>query len=419
MLFDLSPAEIRVLCTLMEKAETTPDQYPLSSAALTTACNQKTSRDPVTEYTENEVDAVLLSLRERQVARSLKPSGSRGWKHRHCLDEVLPMTMPEQAVITVLGLRGAQSAGELKTRTNRIHEFGTNEEVEATLAELAARPTPVVSNVGRDSGQSQDRWVHLLNSDAQSPAQGRQRVMAAEFATLHESGFFAMPNAWDFLSAVEMQKLGAKAIATSSVALAETLGKNDYEVSREDVVAHIEMLTSHIDIPLNVDGEQLFPNEPGGIAKTVEMFAAAGAAGVSIEDFDPATETVVSREAALSAVEEAVSACRANHVVLTARCEHYLYGNEDLDEVTRRLASFAAAGADCVYAPGVTDEVELLHLVEEAGAPLNVLAMPAAPNADALAELGVRRASTGSAVFRKTQAAMVEHTRNFLGTTTT
>ena len=172
MRFDLSPTEIRVLCTLMEKAETTPDQYPMSSGALTNACNQKTSREPVTNFDEHDVDATVLALRERQVVRSVKPSGSRGWKHRHCLDEVLPMTLPEQALITVLGLRGAQSGGELKTRTARIHEFESNDEVEVVLRDLQARPVPVVANIGRETGQSQDRWVLCFGSEAQTPAQG-------------------------------------------------------------------------------------------------------------------------------------------------------------------------------------------------------------------------------------------------------
>ena len=401
MRFDLTPAEVRVLCTLMEKAETTPDQYPMSSSALQNAANQKTSREPVTDYSETEIDATVLSLRERQVARSVRPTGSRGWKHRHCLDEVLTMTQPEQAVITVLGLRGPQSPGELKTRTNRIHEFESNEEVEQTLSDLAARHDPVVRNVGRESGQSQDRWEHCLSNEGTSPAQGTQRVMAAEFATLHESGFFAMPNAWDYLSATTMTRLGAKAIATSSAALAETLGKSDYEISREDIVSHIEELTSVIDVPLHVDGEQLFADEPGGIAKTVEMFAAAGAAGVSIEDFDPKTETIIDVAAATANVAEAVEACLTNHLVLTARCENFLYGITDLDNTISRLKAYADAGADCVYAPGVVDEVDILQLVEEVGVAVNVITMPGAPNTETLASLGVRGASTGSAVFRK------------------
>lgn len=416
MRFDLSAEEVRVLCALMEKAETTPDQYPMTTGALTNACNQKTSREPVTDFSEATVDATILSLRERQVMRSLRPSGSRGWKHRHCLDEVIPLTMPEQAIITVLGLRGAQSPGELKTRTSRIFDFETNEDVESTLRELAAREEPLVSNIGRESGQSQDRWEHCLSNEAMTPEQGTQRVMASEFATLHEAGFFAMPNAWDRLSAVAMQEAGAKALATSSFALAATLGKDDYDISRDDILRHVEELTSHITVPLNVDGEQLFPNEPGGIAKTVELLASAGAAGTSIEDFDPQSGSVIGVEAATEAVSEAVEACRANHLVLTARSELYLYGTTDIDEVTSRLRRYAEAGAECVYAPGVVDEVEILHLVEETGAAVNVLDMRGAPDSATLASLGVRRSSTGSRVFAKTQATMVDLTRTFLGT---
>ncbi len=415
MKFDLSPAEIRVLCTLMEKAETTPDQYPLSGAALRTACNQKTSREPVTDYSEAEVDAVVLSLRERSLARSIRPSGSRGWKHRHCIDEVLPLTMAEQAVLTVLGLRGAQSSGELRQRTSRIHDFESNDDVEDTLAQLASRPEPVVRNVGRETGQSQDRWVHCLGDDAMSPTQGRQRVQASEFATLHEAGFFAMPNPWDRASAVTMESLGAKALATSSAALGSILGKTDYEISREELVSHVEDLVSHIGVPLNVDGEQLFADAPGGIAQTVSMLASVGAAGVSIEDFDPTTGQIVDLDTASRAVEAAVDACRTHHVVLTARCENYLYGHTSLDDTIARLQRYAELGAECVYAPGVVDSDEIGLIVEEVTAPVNVLALPEAPSTAALAELGVRRASTGSTIFNNVAKAMVDETRNFLG----
>ena len=130
MNFDLSPIELRVLCSLIEKESTTPDQYPLSTNALRTACNQKTSREPVTDYSEADVDAAVLSLRERSIVRSVRPQGSRGWKHRHVLEEELPVTPGERAVIAVLGLRGPQTSGELRQRTERINPFDEVEEVE-------------------------------------------------------------------------------------------------------------------------------------------------------------------------------------------------------------------------------------------------------------------------------------------------
>ncbi len=171
----LTADELRVLACLIEKSHTTPDQYPLSTNALTTACNQKTSREPVVDYPANLVDRVMQLLRDGGWARSIRGSGNRTFKHRHVIDERLGLGTPEQAVIAVLALRGPQSAGELKTRTDRYHPFADPDEVEAVLERLASRETPLVVNVGRAPGQSQDRWVQVLgptpDGGAPPPAQ--------------------------------------------------------------------------------------------------------------------------------------------------------------------------------------------------------------------------------------------------------
>ncbi|MEM7324288.1 MAG: YceH family protein [Actinomycetota bacterium] len=158
----LNAEELRVLACLMEKSYTTPDQYPLSTNALVTACNQKTSRDPVVDYSAQLVDGTLQLLRDAGWVRMIRASGNRAFKHRHVMDEKLGLTDQQQAVLSVLALRGAQSPGELKTRTERYHPFADLDEVEQVLGELAGRETPLVRNVGRASGQSQDRWVQLL-----------------------------------------------------------------------------------------------------------------------------------------------------------------------------------------------------------------------------------------------------------------
>lgn len=416
MLFDLTANEIRVLCTLIEKAEATPDQYPMGTSPLRNACNQKTSRDPVTELTETEVEAALLSLRERGAARSVRPTGARGWKHRHTIEEVLAVNPGEIAILAVLGLRGAQTPGELRQRTDRIHQFESVEAVEAGLQSLASREEPLVESTGRQPGQSQDRWVQLLGSQATTPKQNAQRVLSAEFATLHEAGFFAMPNPWNRLSAQVMERAGAKALATSSAALAAVLGKDDYEISRDELVHHVEDLTSHVHIPVHVDGERLFGDASGGIAETVAQLADAGAAGVSIEDFDPATHKILAATEATEAVAIAADACRKHHMLLTARCENHLYGHESLDDTIQRLQAYAEAGAGCVYAPGLTDAVDIELVVEEVGVPVNVLALPNAPDNRTLAALGVRRASSGSQLFNELSQAMVDKTHNFLRT---
>ncbi len=411
---DLSGHEMRALCALVEKERTTPDQYPLSTNALRSACNQKTSRDPVLELSETEVDEAVKSLRQRGLARSQKPTGSRSWKHRHVITEVLPLSDAELAVIAVLGLRGEQTAGELRQRGERLHAFESVEDVDSTLADLAQREIPLVRNVGRDPGQSQDRWAHCLGDSATPASQSAQRALAAEFGALHDAGFFAMPNPWDRGSARMMEALGAKALATTSAGFGRAIGKDDQEVERDELVAHVRDLTSFISVPLNVDSERLFPEAPGGISRTVEMLAEAGASGVSIEDYNPATTSIDPMSAATDAVAEAVEACARFDIVLTARAENHLYGRDDLDDTIARLISYRDAGAGCLYAPGPTDIGEIELIVSETASPVNVLAFPHGPSNAELAAVGVRRTSSGSIVYNAAAKAAKDATRAFL-----
>ncbi len=169
----LTAEELRVLACLVEKSFTTPDQYPLTTNSLTNACNQKTSRDPVVDYSSQLVDRTMLALRDGGWARSVRGVGNRAFKHKHVMDERLGVTQAEQAILAVLALRGAQSAGELCTRTERYEVFAGDRDgafaaVEETLAGLAVRDEPLVRNVGRASGQSQDRWIQLLDGGTES-----------------------------------------------------------------------------------------------------------------------------------------------------------------------------------------------------------------------------------------------------------
>ncbi len=162
---DLSPVQIRVLGALLEKSATTPDQYPLSTNALVTACNQKSSRDPVMALTEREViDAIFALRNDYQLARS-SSAGGRTQKHRHIVDETWGLNEEQCAVLAVLALRGAQTSGEIRTRTERYVGFHDAEAVEAVLVTLADRPEPLVVDLGRQAGQSQDRWTHLLTGE--------------------------------------------------------------------------------------------------------------------------------------------------------------------------------------------------------------------------------------------------------------
>lgn len=155
----LTPTETRVLATLVEKDRTTPDSYPLSTNALTAACNQKTSRDPVMSVTSSEVDEAMLELRAREMARTVRGAGARAYKHRHTLDAALGLDDDELACLAVLMLRGPQTPGELRSRTERYVATESPASVERALRRLASRAEPLVVNLGRGPGQSQDRWM--------------------------------------------------------------------------------------------------------------------------------------------------------------------------------------------------------------------------------------------------------------------
>lgn len=152
--------EIRVLGCLIEKQRTTPDAYPLSLNALRLACNQSTNRDPVVQYDEAALRDALQRLYRRGWTRLASGHGSRAAKYRHLLDEALGLAGEELAVLAVLMLRGAQTPGELKQRTERLHGFGELAAVEAVLERLIARE--LVARLERRPGQKEERYVQLL-----------------------------------------------------------------------------------------------------------------------------------------------------------------------------------------------------------------------------------------------------------------
>jgi uncharacterized protein len=163
---ELTPEEIRVLGCLVEKAATTPDNYPLSTNALMAACNQTTSRDPIVHFGERDVDQAMLSLREKRLARTVRGEGQRVHKHKHVIDEGLGLDDAEAAVLSVLMLRGAQTASECRTRTERYGVDHGSGGVEGVLARLAASDPPLVRQLTRRPGEREVRWVHLLGGEA-------------------------------------------------------------------------------------------------------------------------------------------------------------------------------------------------------------------------------------------------------------
>jgi uncharacterized protein len=166
--FGITPAETRVLGCLLEKQRTTPDAYPLSLNALRLACNQSTNRDPVVDYGEAEIRDALHRLERRGLTRLASGAGSRAAKYRHLLADALPLQPAEQAVLCVLMLRGPQTPGELKQRTERMHAFPELAGVHETLAALIERG--LVEQLQRRPGQKEERHRQLLQEHDDEPA---------------------------------------------------------------------------------------------------------------------------------------------------------------------------------------------------------------------------------------------------------
>lgn len=227
---------------------------------------------------------------------------------------------------------------------------------------------------------------------------------------MHADGFFLLPNPWDVGSAVMLERMGFPALATTSAGFAATLGREDYEVTFDELCAHVEAMAAAVSVPLNVDAERLFAATTDDIAANVDMLRSLGAAGVSIEDYDPTTDRIDD----IAVAAERVAAAAGRGVVLTARAENHLNDIDDLDDTIQRLRAYRAAGADAVYAPGLTAEADIARVVDEVGAPVNVLLLPGGPTPRRLAELGVRRASTGSTLARLAYSAAESHARSLL-----
>ena len=225
-----------------------------------------------------------------------------------------------------------------------------------------------------------------------------------------------MPNPWDVGSAKLLASAGFEALATTSAGLAWALGKHDQQVTRDELVAHVAALAEATTLPLNVDSERCYPDDPGGVAETVSLLADAGAAGFSIEDYDPAAEAMDDIELASERVALAAEASRAlaEPLVLTGRAENHIRGVDDLDDTIARLIAYRDAGADAVYAPGLTDLDQIAAVVQAVGVPVNVLALPNGPTIAELASVGVRRVSVGSLLAGAAYGALVAGARELL-----
>ncbi|SPB14165.1 PEP phosphonomutase [Caballeronia novacaledonica] len=227
----------------------------------------------------------------------------------------------------------------------------------------------------------------------------------ADFRALHTSGCFVLPNPWDVGSARYLASLGFKAIATTSSGFAWSTGRADNGVERAIILGHLRAMVDATDLPINADFENGFGADPAAVAQSVGLAVDTGVAGLSIEDStgDPAApllpiDVAVARlEAARHAIDE-----RGGDTMLTGRAENFFVGVPDLDDTLARLAAYAAAGADCLYAPGIQTREQIEAVVSVvAPKPVNVLVgVTSAFTLHDLAALGVRRVSVGGGLAR-------------------
>jgi 2-methylisocitrate lyase-like PEP mutase family enzyme len=227
-----------------------------------------------------------------------------------------------------------------------------------------------------------------------------QASRAQRFRALQEGPeLLLLPNPWDAGSARLFEWLGYSALATTSGGFAATLGRLDGGVSRDEALAHGAGIAAATSLPVSADLENAFADDPAGVAETIRLAAAAGLAGCSVEDYtrrddQPIYDLGLARDRIAAAAEAAAGT--PGPLVLTARAENYLHGRPDLADTISRLQAYQEAGADALYAPGLTSLDDIRTVVREVDRPVNVLALPGAPAIPELAAAGVRRVSVGS-----------------------
>jgi len=237
-----------------------------------------------------------------------------------------------------------------------------------------------------------------------------------DFAALHQSGCFVIPNPWDAGSARYLQSLGFKALATTSAGFAWSHARPDNGITLDAALAHLHEMVAAVGVPINADFENGFALDAAGVAESVRLAAATGVAGLSIED------STGNPEKPLFGLDEAVERIRAargaidragGDVLLVGRAECFLVGRPDLTETIVRLQAYANAGADCLYAPGVTTREQIVALVDAvAPKPLNLLVGSASELTVAdVAALGVRRISVGGALARSAWGGFMRSAR--------
>jgi 2-methylisocitrate lyase-like PEP mutase family enzyme len=237
----------------------------------------------------------------------------------------------------------------------------------------------------------------------------------ARFRAMHQSGCFILPNPWDIGSARMFQHLGFQALASTSSGFAWTTGRPDYAVTRDEMLEHLSAMCAAVDLPVNADFESGFARDPEGVAVNVKLAIDAGVAGLSIEDRDLENGRLYDKAAALERLNAARRAIDQSHedVVLVARTELLQREPDAVATAIDTLVVFAAAGADCLYAPGVKKREDIRAMVQAvAPKPVNVLVQDPSMTLVEMADLGVRRLSVGGALARVGWAATVAAAKN-------
>ena len=242
---------------------------------------------------------------------------------------------------------------------------------------------------------------------------------SAAFRDLHRRpGAFVIPNPWDAGTARLLAGIGFEALATTSLGLANTLGRADGTgaVSRDEVLANCRAIAGATDLPVNADLENGYADEPRAAAEMIRLASEAGVVGGSIEDATgDAQQPIYEFDLAVERVRAAVEVARSLPIpfMLTARAENFLHGRRDLDDTIRRLRAFEAAGADVLYAPGLRDLASIRTVTAAVGRPVNVVMSAADPSltVEQLALAGVKRISVGGALSRLALAAFLKGAR--------
>jgi 2-methylisocitrate lyase-like PEP mutase family enzyme len=234
----------------------------------------------------------------------------------------------------------------------------------------------------------------------------------AAFRKLHESGCFVLPNPFDVGSAKALEHLGFKAVASTSAGFAWTIAKADNRVTVDEVCDHLAAISAAVDIPVNADFEGGFAVEPEGVATNVARAVKTGLAGLSIEDSTgDKTKPLFDRNLSIERIKAARKAIDADKsgVLLTGRCEAFLWGVTDLKLVIDRLLAYSDAGADCLYAPGLKSKDDIAAVVKAvAPKPFNLLIGASGLSLEQARDIGVRRISVGGSLARAAWAGFMK-----------